>query len=383
MPYQRSAPPRRSRIMIEPGTPIEDLDTPCLVIDLDRMDQNIRNWQEAVNHTTAKLRPHVKTHKVPAIAQMQLAAGAHGITVAKVSEAEVFAANGCTDIFIAYPVIGLQKWQRAASLARDVTLTVGVESAYGAQGLSAAAAAAGTTIRVRVEIDTGLHRSGVQPGDAAALCQLIQSLPGLDLDGIFSVRRTSFAGAAGRDVAEVGRAEGEEMVALADGLRRAGIPIREVSVGSTPTARYAAQVPGVTEVRPGTYIFGDYMLSARGVIDEDDVALSILCTVVSRPGADTATVDGGSKTFSGDIFPGRLNLPGYARAVGMDAVVESLSEEHGVVRLSAGADPQVGDRIAFQPIHVCPTVNLSDELIGMRDDRVEQVWPILARGKRT
>ena len=368
--------------MIRPGMTIAELDTPCLVVDLDRMEANIRRWQAAVSATGAGLRPHVKTHKIPEIARMQLAAGAAGITVAKVAEAEVFAAGGCRDIFIAYPVIGPEKWRRAAELARAIDLIIGVESEAGARGLSSAATAAGTTLRVRVEIDLGLARSGVRPADAGALCRLVRALPGLELDGIFTFRSISYPGAPARTVAEVAREEGELMVALAEELRASGIPIHAVSAGSTPTAKDVARVPGVTEVRPGTYIFGDYMMAARGAMDYDDVALSILCTVVSRPSAETATLDGGSKTFCGDVVP-RGELKGYARAAGMEAYVERMSEEHGVVRLPPGADPQVGDRIAFYPVHVCTTVNLADELIGVRGDRVEQVWPILARGKRT
>jgi len=211
----------------------------------------------------------------------------------------------------------------------------------------------------------------------------VLELPGLELDGIFTFRGAGFAGAAGRAAAELGREEGQLMADLAEELRAGGIPIRSVSVGSTPTARAAAQAPGVTEVRPGTYIFSDYMTAAGGHVGYDEIALSILCTVVSQPAADKITVDGGSKTFCGDINPARMNLPGYARAVDMDAYVESMSEEHGVVRLGPNASARVGDRIAFYPIHVCTTVNLADELIGVRDGRVAQVWPILARGKRT
>ncbi len=369
--------------MIRPGMAAAELDTPCLVVDLDRMEANIRGWQARASATGVGLRPHVKTHKVPAIAQMQLDAGAAGITVAKVAEAEVFAVHGCRDIFIAYPVIGPEKWRRAADLARACTLAVGIDSAVGARGLSAAAVAAGATIRVRVEIDLGMNRSGVPPAEAEPLCKLALSLPGLELDGIFAFRSLFFPGAGGRTAAEVGREEGELMASLAEQLRAVDIPISTVSVGSTPTAHASTQVPGVTEVRPGTYVFGDYMMAERGAIAYDDVALSVLCTVVSRPAPDKATVDGGSKTFCGDIFPGRVNLKGYARAVGTEAYVESMSEEHGVVRLFGDADPQVGDRIAFYPIHVCTTVNLADELVGVRDGRVEQVWPILARGKRT
>ena len=369
--------------MIEPGTPVADLDTPCLLVDLDRMEANIQKWQATLGATGVGVRPHIKTHKVPAIAQMQLAAGAVGITAAKVAEAEVFAAGGCNDIFIAYPIVGTEKWRRAAELARTCTLTVGIDSEVGARGLSTAASAAGTTVRVRVEIDSGLNRAGVPPAGASALCRLALDLPGLELDGIFTFRGASFPGADGRPAAELGQKEGELMVGLAETLRAEGLPIGSVSVGSTPTSRAAAQVAGVTEVRPGTYIFSDYMLAEGGHVGYDEIALSILCTVVSRPAADKATVDGGSKTFCGDIFPARINLKGYARAVGMEAYVESLSEEHGVARLGPGVDPQIGDRIAFHPIHVCTTVNLADELIGVRGGRVEQVWPILARGKRT
>lgn len=173
------------------------------------------------------------------------------------------------------------------------------------------------------------------------------------------------------------------MAALAADLRAAGIPIREVSVGSTPTARAAARVPGVTEVRPGTYVFFDYMMAALGVSCYDEIALSVLCTVVSRPRPDRATVDGGSKTFCGDILPAHLGLDGYGRAVGEEAYVESMSEEHGVVRLGPGVNWRVGEKVAFYPIHVCTTVNLADELVGIRAGRVETVWSVAARGRRT
>ncbi len=374
---------RRLVVIIQPGMSVQELDTPALLVDLDRMERNIREWQAAVSANGVKLRPHVKTHKVPDIARMQLAAGAGGITVAKVAEAEVFAAGGADDIFIAYPVIGAEKWRRVAELARARKMIVGVDSDVGARGLSAAAVSAGVTITMRVEIDGGLNRAGVPVAQAESLCRLVATLPGVQLDGIFGFRSIFFAGANGRSAEELGREEGEYYVRIADDLRAAGIPILNVSVGSTPTAKHAATVPGVTEVRPGTYVFGDYMMAELGAVSYDDVALSILCTVVSRPAPDKATIDGGSKTFCGDSIPARLNLKGYASAVGAEAFVESMSEEHGVVRLGAQADWRIGDKMAFYPIHVCTTVNLSDELIGVRNGVVEVVWPVLARGKRS
>ncbi len=369
--------------MVTVGMPIEDIDTPALLVDLDRMERNIRNWQDAIRTQGVGLRPHVKTHKVPYIAGLQLAAGAVGITVAKVSEAEVFAAGGARDIFIAYPVIGAEKWRRIAELAHSCRMIAGVDSETGARGLSKAAVAAGVTVDVRVEIDSGLNRSGVTPEQALPMCRLVSQLPGLRLDGIFGFRSIFYAGGAGRSASELGREEGEFYVNLADELRAAGIQIDSVSVGSTPTARYAAEVAGVTEVRPGTYIFGDYMMAEIGAVSYDDVALSIWCTVVSRTASDRATIDGGSKTFCGDSIPARLNLRGYARAVNDDAYVVSMSEEHGVLQLGPGVQYQIGDKVSFYPIHVCTTVNLSDELVGVRKGYVETVWPVQARGKRT
>jgi D-serine deaminase-like pyridoxal phosphate-dependent protein len=362
---------------------VDELDTPCLLVDLDRLDANIAGWQAAVSAGGAALRPHIKTHKIPAIAHMQLSAGARGITAAKLAEAEVFAANGCDDIFIAYPIAGPIKWRRAAELARSCTLTIGVDNMIGARGLSAAAVAAATTIRVRAEVEQGLNRSGIAPEKLISFCAELSQLPGIELDGIFTYRSIFFPGADKMTHEQAARNEGEVMVAFAEQLRAAGIPINSISVGSTPTAIAAAAVPGITEVRPGTYVFGDYMMAESGSMSYDAVALSVLCTVVSRPAADLATIDGGSKTFSGDIWPAAFGLRGYARALDGAAFVERMSEEHGVVRLSSGFSPQIGDRIAFHPIHVCTVVNLSDELIGVRDGRVECVWPVLARGKRT
>ncbi len=369
--------------MPELGSPQSSIETPALLIDLDLMEANIRRWQSAIDAAGVAFRPHIKTHKTPAIAAMQIDAGAIGIAVAKVAEAEVFAAAGFQDIVVAYPVFGEMKWQRLAELARTCTITVNVENELAARGLSAAAVAAGSQIRVHLEIDIGAHRCGVVPEDAEALGRLIMELPGLELDGITGYRSTGFPGAAGRSPEELGREEGELMVQLAERLRAAGLPIRTVAVGSTPTARAAALVPGVTEVRAGTYIFGDNLSVAWGAVVEDEIAANILCTVVSRPLPHRATIDGGSKTFSGDVAPGVLGLTSYGRAVGADAQIEAMNEEHGMVRLGPEFVPVVGDRLRFIPNHVCTTVNLSDELIGIRDGRVEVVWPVLARGKRT
>jgi len=366
------------------GESVERVETPALLVDLNVMEANIRRWQAAVDAAGVAFRPHVKTHKAPAVAALQLEAGAVGLAVAKVAEAEVFAAAGCRDLVVAYPVVGTGKWRRLADLARTCTVTVNVGSEIAGRGLSAAAVAAGSVIRVHLDIDTGLHRCGVPAEAAEALGQLVLELPALELDGITTFRTVIFPGAEGRSLDELGREEGALMVELAERLRAAGLPIRTVAVGSTPTALAAATVPGVTEVRAGTYVFGDALMATWGAVAEDDIAVTIVSTVVSRPSSERATVDGGSKTFAGDIAPGMVaGLTGYGRMVGADAHIEAMTEEHGLVRLGPGVAPAIGDRLRFVPNHVCTAVNLADEVIGVRVGRVEAIWPVSARGKRT
>ncbi len=317
---------------------LSNIETPALLVDLDLMEANIRRWQTAFDDAGVAFRPHIKTHKSPAIAGCQLAAGAVGLAVAKVAEAEVFAAAGCRDLAVAYPVVGPTKWRRLAELACTCTITVNIESEAAARGLSAAAVAAGSAMYVHIDVDIGLHRSGVQPEGAEALGQLIMELPGLELDGITGFRTPVFPGSAGRSFEELGREEGELLVQLAERLRAAGLPIRTVAAGSTPTARAVANVPGITEVRAGTYVFGDGLMANWGAVAWDEIALTILCTVVSRPLPERATIDGGSKTFAGDVPAGAVpGLPGYGRSVDIDAHIEAMNEEHGMVRLSPGA----------------------------------------------
>ena len=285
---------------------------------------------------------------------------------------------------MAYPVVGAEKWRRLTELARTCRVTVNVDSEAAARGLAEAARAASAAILVQVDIDTGFHRCGVQPGDAAALCRFVLEQPGIELDGITTHRSAFFPDHGGRPVEQLGREEGELMTALAARLRAAGVPIREVTCGSTPTAAAAAQVAGVTEVRPGAYVFGDLIMAGVGAIARDDISLTILSTVQSRPHAGRATMDGGMKTFMGEAFPSPPTfLKGFGEAVDLPIHLEGLTEEHGLAALPPHIQPEVGERIAFFPNHVCTTVNLSDEVVGVRNGVVEVVWPVAARGKRT
>lgn len=361
----------------------EQISTPALIVDRAKVAANIRRWQQHADSHGVALRPHIKTHKTIEIARMQRAAGAHGITAAKLSEAEVFVADGVDDVFVAYPIIGHDKALHAAHLAQQTKLIVGVDSFVGISQLHTAAAQVGSTIHVRVELDTGLHRCGVAINAMTDLCRTVMQSSQLVLDGIFTYRGAWFADARGRSAAELGHEEATMMVQAADMLRAAGIPIQSVSVGSTPTGMACATVAGITEIRPGTYVFGDDMQLLNGACTPADVALQILCTVISRPDATTATVDAGSKTFAGDINYEKMGLSGYASGVDVPASLVRMSEEHGVLRVPESLDLPVGSRIALRPIHVCTTVNLSDTLYFA--DEAGQITPVavVARGKRT
>ena len=369
-----------------PGSFIYDLDTPATLIDLDRLEKNIREWQAHVDKCGVKFRSHIKTHKIPEIARMQIAAGARGIVCAKVSEAEPFAAAGIEDICIAYPVVGEMKWQHAAELASRIrSLTINCDCEDAARGLSKAAAKAGITIHVQIDIDSGLHRGGVAWDDQGAIEQLaaeIGSLPGLRLAGITTYRSGSFPGAP--SASDAGHGEGQLLVGVANRLRANGVEVRQVTAGSTPTGKWVAEVHGVTEVRAGNYVFNDLMQLDHRIATEDQLALSVLCTVSSANGSGRLTIDGGTKTFSGDaggVGTGRAVPATIARAVDRRIFVERLNEEHGMARTEE--DVKLGEKIRFFPYHACTCANLNDEIIGFRGERVEEVWRVQARGLRT
>ncbi|MFD1675522.1 alanine racemase [Alicyclobacillus fodiniaquatilis] len=359
------------------------VETPYLLIDEAKMLQNIERMAAIAQKNGIQLRPHAKTHKIPAIAKRQLAAGASGITVAKVSEAEVMQAHGIDNIFIAYPLVVESKIERALQLAKRIKMIVAVDSLVGAQKLSEVAARNQQTLAVRLEIDTGLNRTGVGYQDAVALAQAIQQLDNLELTGIYTYRGALLDGAPTLDTAAAGREEGELMAKLAGDIRASGIHLQDVSVGSTPTAEFVAQVEGITEIRPGTYVFGDRMQAAFGVHSLAECAACVVVTVVSRPKADLVIVDGGSKTFATDVQPNTapLHLKGFGAVCGHpEAVFERMTEEHGMIRIPAAADIAVGDQLEIIPNHICSTVNLHNFAILQRNEGLERV-EIAARGK--
>lgn len=361
-----------------------ELATPCIVVDESKVDANIAAMAAAAARCGVKLRPHAKTHKLPELAARQIAAGADGITAAKISEAEVMAAGGIRDIFIAYPLIGAKKLERAIRLSRaGVRLIIGIDSLEAAVQMAAAAAAQGAVLEARLEIDTGLRRTGVSAEAAVKLAKQIAQLQGVRLSGIFTYRGAMLGGAPALDLRAAGREEGRLMAEAARLLRREGIEIADVSVGSTPTALYAAEVEGLTEIRPGTYIYQDRMQSAFGVCSLEDCAASVLATVVSRPSDELIVIDGGSKTFATDVQPDKapLYLQGFAHLIGdPDAVLERMNEEHGMIRVSKHCTYQVGDVVRLIPNHICSTVNLHNFVYMIGKDGRPRKVAVAARG---
>ncbi len=363
---------------------IGDLQTPCLVIDMERVRANLREMQEAADRYGCTLRPHIKTHKMPGLARMQLEYGAKGITCAKVSEAEVMADGGIDDIFIAYPLVGQFRLRRAMALHRRLhRLILAVDSLETARMLSQAAGEAGVTAEVRIEVDTGARRTGIPFGKTLELARCVRDLPHLRLTGIYTFKSLILRGQSTLDRQAAGAEEGELMARAAGLLRAEGFDIRDISAGSTPTGDTVAATGQVTEIRPGTYIFNDYMLCCEGWAVPDKIAAHYYATVVSVPEPNYAVIDGGTKTFPMDIPLDQepFCYPGYALVDGRpDLRLRRMNEEHGILESTRGAvGLAVGQVLRLTPIHICTAVNLQNSVYLLDGGRLECV-PVAARG---
>ncbi len=346
-----------------------DLDTPAVVIDLDRVERNLRRWQAYCDRHGIANRPHIKTHKVPELARRQLELGAVGIACQKLGEAEVMADHGCDDILIPYNILGTGKLARARALADRIRFRVSCDSAEVARGLGEAFAGAARPLGVLVECDTGAGRCGVgSPEAAAGLAALIDSLAGLSFAGLMTYPAKGGTAAVQAFMTETKAA-----------LSRLGLEAGTISSGGSPDMWRADQAPVATEYRVGTYIYYDRSLVAAGAATLDDCALRVHATVVSRPTADRAILDAGSKSLSSDL----LGMTGHGLLTEYPmAVIVGLSEEHGHVDLSAcESRPAVGERVTIVPNHACVVSNLVDEVAAARGDRVERRFVVAARGR--
>ena len=360
---------------------VDDLPTPAVVVDLDVLERNIARMSARAREAGVRLRPHAKTHKVTEIARLQVDAGAAGITVAKTSEAGVFADAGFDDIFVAYPVVGADKARHLLALARRVRLAVGADSVEGARTLAGVFHAAGASLDLMLKVDVGTHRVGVAPEAAPAMAHALAALPGVRLRGVFCHAGHAYGGESRDAVAAVGRSEGAALAAVAAELEAAGLGAMEVSVGSTPTAAAAMRVRGVTECRPGNYVYHDASQVSLGVCGLEDCALTVVATVVSAPAPGRAVLDAGSKTVSSD--PLRPQAGGHGFVLGTKSRLSRLSEEHGVIDVAEGDRFVVGQRVRVLPNHACVVSNLHDVIHGVRAGRVERTFAVAARGRVT
>ena len=349
---------------------VDAIDTPAVLIDIDRAQANIERAQAYADRHGLRLRPHVKTHKLPFWARRQVEAGAAGITCQKIGEAEVMADAGLSDIFLPYNIIGRPKLERLAALHRRVALSVTADSKETLDGLAGAFTDAGHRLRVLVECDTGMGRCGVQtPAAAVQLASEIERVPGLRFGGLMTYPPAGRPDDASRFLSE-----------SKAGLIASGLDCGLVSSGGTPDMWRAHESEAVGEYRPGTYIYLDRYQVAKGAGTAGDCALTVLATVVSRPTPSRAIVDAGSKALSSDT----LGMPDFGELVEFPgARLSGLSEEHGHVALAEDTAPRIGDRVRILPNHACVVSNLFDAVYLVSGEEVVDILPVAARGRVT
>lgn len=360
---------------------VSEIETPAIIVDLDIMERNIRRIADYAREHELRLRPHTKTHKSTLLGRMQLDAGAVGLTVAKVGEAEVLVNTGTPDLLIAYPVLGKSKLQRLLQVARKTSVTVAVDSFEVAKGISEAASEAGLEIGLLLEQDEGLGRTGLTSVEGLIeLAKSVHGLPGLRLLGFnFYPGHIKSTDAESLQKLDELNERLNETVAQ---WEAAGLPLEIISGGSTPTLFESHRLAALNEIRPGTYIFNDRNTIVSGACSVEDCAAHVLVTVVSKNRAEGLIIDGGSKTFSSDA----LSIEGTT-TFGLvreapEAQFVKMNEEHGYVNLPGAHERfQIGDRLRVLPNHICVAVNLHERVYGIRGDVVEKVWDVEARGK--
>ncbi len=349
-------------------TNIADIETPAIAIDLDRVESNIQRFQSYLEKHGVANRPHIKTHKIPEIGRLQVEAGAIGICCQKLGEAEIMADYGFKNIFLPYNILGPRKLARLSSLMKRVSIRVTADSRVTVAGLAEGAKSANRELTVLVEFDTGAARCGVQtPAEAVELAAAIAQSDGLKFGGLMTYPmndRTPEFVAATREL-----------------LGDSGLDIETVSAGGTHTMWQVHEHPEVTEYRAGMYVYGDRYTVNSGAMRLDQCALRVLATVVSRPTADRGILDAGSKSLSSDL----LGLRGHGLILEYpEAEIRNLSEEHGHVDFSRCARrPEIGERVSILPNHCCVVSNLFSLVYGCRNEAVEQIFSVAARGAVT
>jgi D-serine deaminase-like pyridoxal phosphate-dependent protein len=366
---------------------LSDLPTPQVLIDRGRLMRNIDRAQTLASTAGMNLRPHAKTHKSPLVAKWQLDRGAVGVCCAKVGEAEVFVDAGIDNVRLPYPV-NPSNAARVLALADRAVISIIVDHPDVARGWSEAMQRAGRRLDVLIKVDVGFHRCGIDPDqDALGFVQRVAALPGLRLLGLLSHAGHGYHAASAEELSAVAQREAEILTSLRERAARSGIALDELSVGATPTLRFSAGQRGLTELRPGNYVYFDRTQLALGSASLDDCALTVLSTVVTRH-EGRIILDAGSKTLTNDQARGITNAPGYGAILTQDRsaidatlTIERLSEEHATVRVTGSTALKPGDRVRVLPNHSCVVSNLVNEVRLVEDERVIDTLPVAARGR--
>jgi D-serine deaminase-like pyridoxal phosphate-dependent protein len=369
---------------------IASLRTPCVLIDQAKVERNIERMQDAVEASGKRLRPHAKTHKSPDLALIQIARGAVGICCAKLGEAEVFAEHGISDIRIPYPLNPVNG-DRVLALLDRTRLSFVVDHLDVAHGWSRVMEDAGREVDVLVKIDVGFHRCGVDPEqtDAADFVARVAELPGLTLRGLLSHAGHAYGAGSEAEVSAIAAREAQMLTTLRDRITSKGVALEEISVGATPTARFSAHLDGITELRPGNYVYYDRMQVGLGSARWEDCALTVLSRVVGRPAPDRVILDSGSKTLTNDVVRGAAGYGVVQQALDSPTpddglLIERLSEEHATVRVNGGGCTLApGDLVRIIPNHACTVSNLVDEAWIVNGTEAVDRLRIAARGRIT
>jgi len=370
----------------------DGLRTPAVLIDRRRALRNIERIQTLANASGIRLRPHAKTHKSPVVARWQLDRGAVGICCAKLGEAEVFAGAGVRDIRLPYPVHPSNA-ARVVALMDRASPSIIVDHPAVARGWSDAMQQAGRRLDVLIKVDVGFHRCGIDPAcDALGFVRMVAGLPGLKLRGLLSHAGHGYHGQSEEELAKIAADEASILTHLRDDAAGAGIVLDEISVGATPTLRFSATIRGITELRPGNYVYFDRTQVALGAATLDDCALTVLATVVTKHDG-RIILDCGSKTLTNDQARGITKAPGFGavledaaspdRRIDETLTIERLSEEHATVRVAGSTRLEPGDRVQVLPNHSCVVSNMVDAVHLVEDDRFVETIPVAARGQIT
>jgi D-serine deaminase-like pyridoxal phosphate-dependent protein len=369
---------------------LADLPTPQVLIDHARLVRNMDFAQQLASSAGLNLRPHAKTHKSPVIARWQIERGAVGVCCAKVGEAEAFVAAGIDNIRLPYPV-NPSNARRLLALMDRAQISIIVDHPDVARGWSDSMQRAGRTLDVLVKVDVGFHRCGIDPGgDALGFLQAIAAMPGLRLRGLLSHAGHGYHASSEQELCDVAQREAETLTSLRDRSVTSGVPLEEISVGATPTLRFSARQRGLTELRPGNYVYFDRTQVALGAASLEDCALTVIATVVSKH-TGRIILDCGSKTLTNDQARGITPAAGYGavligdgespRAIDESLSIERLSEEHATVRVTGGTTLEPGDRVRVVPNHSCVVSNLVDAVLLVEGARVIDTLPVAARGR--